>query len=60
MRFSSNYLPSVYENDLNALSELNRNSFLSKKNELINKSRSTFGTSSEDKSSNRTSSKFKI
>ena len=60
MSFSSNYLPSVYENDLNALSELNRNSFLSKKNELINKSRSTFSTSSEDKSSNRTSSKFKI
>ena len=60
MSLSSNYLPSVYENDLNAFSELNRNSFLSKKNELINKSRSTFGTSSEDKSSNRTSSKFKI
>ena len=60
MSFSSNILLSISENDLNTSSELPRNSLSSKKDELINKSRSTFDISSEDKNSNRTSSKFKI
>ena len=60
MSFSSNVLFSISENDLYTSSELPRNSLSSKKDELINKSRSTFDISSEDKNSNRTSSKFKI
>ena len=60
MSFSSNILLSISENDLNTSSELPRNSLSSKKDDLINKSRSTFDISSEDKNSNRTSSKFKI
>ena len=58
MSFSSNILLSISENDLNTSSELPRNSLSSKKDDLINKSRSTFDISSEDKNSNRTSSKF--
>ena len=58
MSFSSNVLFSISENDLNTSSELPRNSLSSKKDDLINKSRSTFDISSEDKNSNRTSSKF--
>ena len=60
MSFSSNVLLSISENDLYTSSELPRNSLSSKKEELINKSSSTFDISSEDKNSNRASSKFKI
>ena len=58
MSFSSNVLLSISENDFYTSSELSRNSLSSKKDELINKSRSTFDISSEDKNFNRTSSKF--
>ena len=58
MSFSSNILLSISENDIYTSSELPRNSLSSKKDDLINKSRSTFDISSEDKNSNRTSSKF--